>query len=100
MPASGMMVGPAVLSLRRFPSAQVESEICLVLGRDLVFTFGPYSSLYTRNYHPATNTLVMLSSLYLALSYDHRIIDGREAVLGLVTMKETLEDPSRLLLDL
>ena len=37
---------------------------------------------------------------YLALSYDHRIIDGREAVLGLVAMKEALEDPSRLLLDL
>ena len=36
---------------------------------------------------------------YLALSYDHRIIDGREAVLGLVTMKEALEDPARLLLD-
>jgi 2-oxoglutarate dehydrogenase E2 component (dihydrolipoamide succinyltransferase) len=35
----------------------------------------------------------------LALSYDHRIIDGREAVLGLVTMKEALEDPARLLLD-
>ncbi|MEI2415694.1 2-oxoglutarate dehydrogenase complex dihydrolipoyllysine-residue succinyltransferase [Orrella sp. JC864] len=37
---------------------------------------------------------------YLALSYDHRIIDGREAVLGLVAMKEALEDPQRLLLDL
>lgn len=37
---------------------------------------------------------------YLALSYDHRIIDGREAVLGLVAMKEVLEDPSRLLLNL
>ncbi len=37
---------------------------------------------------------------YLALSYDHRIIDGREAVLGLVAMKDVLEDPSRLLLDL
>ena len=37
---------------------------------------------------------------YLAMSYDHRIIDGREAVLGLVAMKEALEDPSRLLLDL
>ncbi|MDK9726040.1 MAG: 2-oxoglutarate dehydrogenase complex dihydrolipoyllysine-residue succinyltransferase [Sterolibacteriaceae bacterium MAG5] len=36
---------------------------------------------------------------YLAMSYDHRIIDGREAVLGLVTMKEALEDPARLLLD-
>jgi len=37
---------------------------------------------------------------YLALSYDHRIIDGREAVLGLVAMKEALEDPSRLLFDI
>jgi 2-oxoglutarate dehydrogenase E2 component (dihydrolipoamide succinyltransferase) len=37
---------------------------------------------------------------YLALSYDHRIIDGREAVLFLVCIKEALEDPSRLLLDL
>jgi 2-oxoglutarate dehydrogenase E2 component (dihydrolipoamide succinyltransferase) len=37
---------------------------------------------------------------YLALSYDHRIIDGREAVMGLVAMKELLEDPARLLLDL
>ena len=37
---------------------------------------------------------------YLALSYDHRIIDGREAVLSLVAIKEALEDPARLLLDL
>ncbi|MCS6996729.1 MAG: 2-oxoglutarate dehydrogenase complex dihydrolipoyllysine-residue succinyltransferase [Casimicrobiaceae bacterium] len=37
---------------------------------------------------------------YLALSYDHRIIDGREAVLFLVAIKEALEDPARLLLDL
>ena len=37
---------------------------------------------------------------YLALSYDHRLIDGREAVLALRTIKETLEDPARLLLDL
>ncbi|HUP06995.1 MAG TPA: 2-oxoglutarate dehydrogenase complex dihydrolipoyllysine-residue succinyltransferase [Caldimonas sp.] len=37
---------------------------------------------------------------YLALSYDHRIIDGREAVLSLVAMKEALEDPARLLFDL
>ena len=36
---------------------------------------------------------------YLAMSYDHRIIDGREAVLGLVTMKEALEDPARLILE-
>ncbi len=37
---------------------------------------------------------------YLALSYDHRIIDGREAVLSLVAIKEALEDPARMLLDI
>ncbi|HEX5806227.1 MAG TPA: 2-oxoglutarate dehydrogenase complex dihydrolipoyllysine-residue succinyltransferase [Macromonas sp.] len=37
---------------------------------------------------------------YLAMSYDHRIIDGREAVLGLVAMKEALEDPARLLFNI
>lgn len=37
---------------------------------------------------------------FLAMSYDHRIIDGREAVLGLVAMKEALEDPARLLFDI
>jgi 2-oxoglutarate dehydrogenase E2 component (dihydrolipoamide succinyltransferase) len=37
---------------------------------------------------------------YLAMSYDHRIIDGREAVLSLVAMKEALEDPQRILLEL
>ena len=38
--------------------------------------------------------------MYLALSYDHRIIDGREAVTFLVRLKEGIEDPQRLLLDL
>ena len=37
--------------------------------------------------------------MYLALSYDHRIIDGREAVTFLVRVKEQLEDPERMLLD-
>ena len=44
--------------------------------------------------------VVAAPMMYIALSYDHRIIDGREAVLGLVAMKEALEDPARLLLDL
>jgi 2-oxoglutarate dehydrogenase E2 component (dihydrolipoamide succinyltransferase) len=38
--------------------------------------------------------------MYLALSYDHRLIDGREAVLFLRTIKEVLEDPARLLLQI
>jgi 2-oxoglutarate dehydrogenase E2 component (dihydrolipoamide succinyltransferase) len=37
---------------------------------------------------------------YLAMSYDHRIIDGREAVLCLVSIKEALEDPARLALEI
>jgi 2-oxoglutarate dehydrogenase E2 component (dihydrolipoamide succinyltransferase) len=38
--------------------------------------------------------------MYLALSYDHRVVDGREAVTFLVRVKECLEDPARLVLDL
>jgi 2-oxoglutarate dehydrogenase E2 component (dihydrolipoamide succinyltransferase) len=38
--------------------------------------------------------------MYLALSYDHRLVDGREAVTFLVRVKENLEDPQRLLLDI
>ncbi len=44
--------------------------------------------------------IVIRPMMYLALSYDHRIIDGREAVLTLVAIKDALEDPSRLLLDI
>jgi 2-oxoglutarate dehydrogenase E2 component (dihydrolipoamide succinyltransferase) len=44
--------------------------------------------------------VVVRPMMYLAQSYDHRIIDGREAVLSLVAIKDVLEDPSRLLLDL
>jgi len=42
--------------------------------------------------------IVIRPMMYLALSYDHRIVDGREAVLFLVTVKEAIEDPARLLL--
>jgi 2-oxoglutarate dehydrogenase E2 component (dihydrolipoamide succinyltransferase) len=38
--------------------------------------------------------------MYLALSYDHRLVDGRDAVGFLVSVKETLEDPARLLLNI
>ncbi|MFY8087227.1 MAG: 2-oxoglutarate dehydrogenase complex dihydrolipoyllysine-residue succinyltransferase [Rubrivivax sp.] len=47
-----------------------------------------------------TGQVVVRPMNYLALSYDHRIIDGREAVLSLVAMKEALEDPARLLFDI
>src|SRR6266851_5664949 len=55
----------------------------------------------TRDRPVAENGQVVIRPInYLALSYDHRIIDGREAVLSLVAIKEALEDPARLLLDL
>jgi 2-oxoglutarate dehydrogenase E2 component (dihydrolipoamide succinyltransferase) len=38
--------------------------------------------------------------MYLALSYDHRVVDGREAVTFLVRVKDVLEDPARIVLDL
>jgi 2-oxoglutarate dehydrogenase E2 component (dihydrolipoamide succinyltransferase) len=44
--------------------------------------------------------VVILPMMYLALSYDHRLLDGKEAVTFLVTIKELLEDPARLLLDI
>jgi 2-oxoglutarate dehydrogenase E2 component (dihydrolipoamide succinyltransferase) len=44
--------------------------------------------------------VVIRPMMYLALSYDHRIVDGKEAVTFLVRVKECLEDPERLLLDL
>ena len=44
--------------------------------------------------------IVARPMMYLALSYDHRLVDGREAVTFLVRMKEALEDPTRLLIDL
>jgi 2-oxoglutarate dehydrogenase E2 component (dihydrolipoamide succinyltransferase) len=44
--------------------------------------------------------VVVRPMMYLALSYDHRLVDGREAVTFLVRMKEAIEDPTRLLIDL
>ena len=55
----------------------------------------------TRDRPVAENGQVVIRPInFLALSYDHRIIDGREAVLSLVAIKEALEDPSRILLDI
>ena len=46
------------------------------------------------------DAVVIRSMMYLALSYDHRVIDGREAVMFLVRVKECIEDPQRILLDM
>ena len=44
--------------------------------------------------------VVIKPMMYLALSYDHRLIDGREAVTFLVALKNAIEDPTRILIDL
>jgi len=44
--------------------------------------------------------VVIKPMMYIALSYDHRLIDGREAVTALKIMKEAIEDPTRMLIDL
>ena len=44
--------------------------------------------------------VVIRPMMYIALSYDHRLIDGREAVTALKTIKEAIEEPTRLLIDL
>jgi 2-oxoglutarate dehydrogenase E2 component (dihydrolipoamide succinyltransferase) len=44
--------------------------------------------------------VIVLPMMYLALSYDHQMIDGKEAVQFLVTIKELLEDPTRLILEI
>jgi len=41
----------------------------LAIGKELIFTFGPYASLYTNSFHPATDEMIMLSGLYLAITY-------------------------------
>jgi len=46
------------------------------------------------------NNIELRPMMYLAMSYDHRIVDGREAVTFLVRVKECLEDPQRIMLDL
>jgi 2-oxoglutarate dehydrogenase E2 component (dihydrolipoamide succinyltransferase) len=48
----------------------------------------------------ANGEVVIRPMMYLALSYDHRLVDGREAVTFLVKVKEAIEDPSRLLLEI
>src|SRR6266702_3314886 len=85
-------VKAAVHALKKYPIVNASID-----GNDIVyhgyFDIGVAVS--------SSRGLVVIRPInYLALSYDHRIVDGREAVLSLVAIKEALEDPARLLLDL
>jgi sterol desaturase/sphingolipid hydroxylase (fatty acid hydroxylase superfamily) len=82
-----------------------QNDYCIVFGSMLSTPIinPPQSAILgihaTKDRPVVENGQVVIRPInYLAMSYDHRIIDGREAVLGLVTMKEALEDPARLLL--
>ena len=75
----------------------------LVMGRDVIFTFGPYSSIYTRRYHPATDGIMLAGSVYLALSlwmclYTYlRAIPPRWLLLWCLTMGANMYAPDALL---
>ena len=68
---------------------------------NICFVFLNFDLEITKDRAVVENGVVVVRPMnYFAMSYDHRIIDGREAVLGLVAMKEALEDPARLLFDI
>ncbi|WP_231643069.1 hypothetical protein [Ralstonia syzygii] len=55
----------------------------LVFGRDIIFTFGPYASIYTKSFHPATDHLMVVGALFLGLIYGTGLVlvaRGREAI--------------------
>ena len=72
------------------------SEIDLKNKPDWFLRISPYSKVPV----VVDGEIVARPMMYLALSYDHRLVDGREAVGFLVNVKETLEDPARLLLNI
>jgi pyruvate/2-oxoglutarate dehydrogenase complex dihydrolipoamide acyltransferase (E2) component len=69
----------------------------LVLGQGVYFLWRETAARRAPSPEAAAHARPMM---YLALSYDHRLVDGKEAVTFLVRVKEALEDPERLLLDL
>ena len=74
------------------------------LGRGIVRFMPPFMKVLTVVGTAAMiwvgGQIVIRPMMYLALSYDHRIVDGKEAVTFLVRVKDSLEDPERLVLDL
>ena len=66
------------------------------------WSHGPATSMHKIQNRPVAigDKVEIRPMMYLALSYDHRLVDGREAVTFLVRVKENIEDPQRLLLDL
>ena len=71
-----------------------------VAGEHIVAIGAPGSLAAIPGSSPGTDKIEIRPMMYVALTYDHRIIDGREAVTFLVRIKECVEDPSRLLFDI
>ena len=72
----------------------IETALMSLIYEGRFYAFPPVTEL------PEAGVTVIRPMMYLALSYDHRLIDGKEAVAFLVTIKNLLEDPARLLLDI
>ncbi len=68
VPFSPEMPGTGLDYSWRFALNQAVAQ-GLIFGRDIIFTFGPYSSIYTTSYHPATHLMMMVGSIYLSLLY-------------------------------
>ena len=83
----------------RFPTA-VCSVRCSLLDHQSAAERDPGGYATKERAVVENGQIVIRPMNYLALLYDHRIIDGREAVLALVAMKEALEDPARMLLNI
>jgi len=89
-------IGKVPVAVPNGVTASIEGSILSVKGPKGVLTMPMLDDI---SYGIEDGQIVVRPMNYLALSYDHRIIDGREAVLALVAMKEALEDPARLLLE-
>ena len=94
-----------VIQAYQIPSGSMEDSLLVgdfLIGNKLAF--GPYipftDARLPGTSDPVNGEVVIRPMMYLAVSYDHRVVDGREAVTFLVKMKEALENPVRLTLEI
>ena len=96
----GVIVDSVKLDLARMQARRAEVVSANVKGVEFLFRKNKVTWLKGTGRITAPGKVEIRPMMYLALSYDHRIVDGREAVSFLVRVKEGVEDPRRLMLDL
>ena len=84
-------------ALLKYKEQNVESN---VKGVEFLFKKNKIETFHGSARIVAPGQVVIRPMMYIALSYDHRLVDGREAVTALKIIKEAIEDPTRLLIDL